>query len=137
MAQPDRFAIIPIYSDSTGLGAIPQNAVAHGSWAAITGRIRDSRQQREMLTLINDAAHAKETIADIRAREDAVAGREDAVAADVEAITRHILSDAISKIDALAARMDSLEARRAYDPDDDDEHALSPGIQPRTPAMED
>ena len=41
MTDPDRFAIIPIYSDSTGNGAIPQNAVAHGSWSTITGRLRD------------------------------------------------------------------------------------------------
>jgi hypothetical protein len=47
MSEPDRFAIIPIYSDSTGCGAIPADAVAHGSWSAITGRIRDSKQQRQ------------------------------------------------------------------------------------------
>jgi hypothetical protein len=138
MTEPDRFAIIPIYADSTGAAAIPKNAVAHGSWSAITGRIRDSKQQRQMLSLINDAAHAQETLKDIRAREDSVAEREDAVAAYEDELKQTVLQDFCQKLDALTARMDSLEARRAHDPDDDDTHALSPGIQPRTPAaMED
>ena len=73
-----------------------------------------------MLALINDAAHAKETLADIRAREDSVAEREDAVAAYEDNLKQTLLHDFCSKLDALAARMDSLEARRAHDPEDDD-----------------
>ena len=117
--EPDRFAIVPIYSDSAGSAAIPQNAVAHGSWSAITGRIRDSKQQRQLLTLINDAEHARGTLQAIRERERDVAVREDAVANMEDDIVHSLLADFIGKIDALAARMDSLEAERAKDPDDD------------------
>ena|SRR5258707_10882530 len=118
--DPDRFAIVPIYSDSTGSAAIPQNAVAHGSWSAITGRIRDTKQQRQLLTMINDAEHAKGTLQAIRERERAVAEREDAVKADVAIFREELLQDFVSKIDALTRRMDSLEAERAHDPDDDE-----------------
>jgi hypothetical protein len=116
--EPDRFCIIPIYSDSTGSAAIPQNAVAHGSWSAITGRIRDSKQQRQMLTLINDAEHAKGTLQAIRAREQDIAAREDAVSEMEEAVREVLLNEFVGKLDKLAARLDALEQERASDPDD-------------------
>src|SRR6476659_3900950 len=119
MSEPDRFAIIPIYSDSAGSAAIPQNAVAHGSWSAITGRIRDSKQQRQLLTIINDAEHAQGTLQAIRERERDVAAREDAVSTYEDDVRHSLLADFIGKLDALAARVDSLEAERAKDPDDD------------------
>ena len=106
MTDPDRFAIIPIYSDSTGSAAIPQNAVAHGSWSAITGRIRDSKQQRQLLTIINDAEHARGTLKNIRDREAAVQEREDAVATIEDDIKRSLLADFTAKLDALASRLD-------------------------------
>jgi BMFP domain-containing protein YqiC len=127
MSEPDQFAIIPIYSDSTGREAVPQNAVARGSWSAITGRIRDSKQQRQLLTLINDAEHAKGTLQAIREREADVTAREDAVSAIEDEIKRNLLADALTKIDRLVKRIDELEAQRAHDPDDD-ELPLPPGI---------
>jgi hypothetical protein len=117
--EPDRFAIIPIYSDSTGMNAIPQNAVAHGSWAAITGRIRDTKQQRQLLTMINDAEHAKGELKAIRDREQAVSEREQAVKEREDAMAARELRDAIAKLDATAARFDAYEAAVTRDPDDD------------------
>jgi hypothetical protein len=127
MPEPDRFCIIPVYADSTGSAAIPQNAVAHGSWSAITGRIRDSKQQRQLLTLINDAEHAKGTLQSIREREQAVAQREADVQAREDELNRLMLADAVRKLDATAARFDAFEAEMAKDPDDD-ELTFPPGM---------
>jgi hypothetical protein len=130
MGDPNRFAIIPIYSDSTGCAAIPENAVMHGDWCTVTGRIRDSRQQRQMLTLINDAEHAKSTLKAIRAREDSLKAAEDSFATDVDIFRDEQVQDFINKLDALTHRMDSIEADEAKDPDDET-LSLPPGYARR------
>jgi cell division protein FtsB len=118
--EPDQFYIAPAYSDSTGHSAVPANAVFVGSRSAVMERILDSKARRAALSIINDAEHARGTLASIRQRERDVAAREHAVAAREEAL----LQQAIQKLDASAdkftKRMDELEAERARDPDDDD-----------------
>jgi hypothetical protein len=116
----NRFAIVPIYADSTGREAVPQNALFVGSQKVVMERILDSKARRQALTLINDAEHAKGTISGIRERERAVALREADVTAREDALARALLADALGKLDALTHRFDTIEAERAYDPDDDE-----------------
>jgi hypothetical protein len=115
----DRFAIIPIYNDSFGNGAVPQDAVFVGSRSAVMERIVDSRARRDALSLINDAAHAKGELKGIRERERAVAAREEAVQKREDAQTARELHDALRKLDATVARFDAFEAERTKDPEDD------------------
>jgi hypothetical protein len=122
----NRFAIVPIYADSTGRETTPGNAVFVGSRSAVMERILDSRERRICLNLVNDAAHAKDTLKSIRAREDSVATREQAVQAREDALNSSLLADTIAKLDALAARMDAIEEELAHDPEDD-ELPLPPG----------
>jgi hypothetical protein len=125
--EPDQFYIAPAYSDSTGQSAIPANAVFVGSRSAVMERILDSKARRQALTLINDAEHAKGQLLEIRKRVRELKAREDAVTAREEAL----LQQAIQKLDASAneftKRIESLEAERAHDPDDDD-LPLPPGL---------
>jgi molecular chaperone GrpE (heat shock protein) len=138
----DHWQLVPVPKDSTGRVMVSDSAMMHGSMNHCLLAVRDSRAQRADLELINDREKVR---AQNKAESDAFDTKRadlqayaDSVAADVEAVRDVLMQEFVGKLDALAARMDSLEARRANDPDDDDEHALSPGIQPRTPAaMED
>lgn len=121
----NRFAIVPVYADSTGHEAVPQNAMFVGSQSSIMERVLDSRARRTALTLINDAAHAREFLTRIAQRERDVAAREDAVTSYEDSVRRTVVQDFIGKLDALASRLDSLEQQAAHDPDDDE---LPPGL---------
>jgi hypothetical protein len=122
----NRFALVPIYADSTGREAVPQNALFVGSQSAVMERILDSKARREALTLINDADKVRKEKAALRADRAEFEADKAAFAADVDAVHEVLLNEFVSKLDALAARMDSLEAERARDPEDD-ELPLPPG----------
>lgn len=129
MTQPrdyNRFAVVPIYADSTGREAAPQNALFVGSQSAVMERILDSRARRTALSIINDAEHAKGTLHSIRQRERDVADREEAVKKREDAQTARELQDAMRKFDTTLARFDIYEAELNHDPDDD-ELPLPPG----------
>jgi hypothetical protein len=136
MTQPrdlNRFAIVPIYADSTGREAAPQNAMFVGSQSAVMERILDSKARRTALSIINDAEHAKGTLQAIRDREAAVSKREASVQAREDAMAARELQDALRKFDTTLARFDEYEAKVTHDPDDDD-LPLPPGIDGTDPS---
>jgi cell division protein FtsB len=134
--EPDTFYIAPAYSDSTGHSAVPANAVFVGSRSAVMERILDSKARRAALTIINDAEHARGTIASIRKRERDVAAREDAVTAREEALLQQAIQKLDASADTFTQRIDTLEAERAHDPDDDD-LPLPPGVPTEDRCTED
>jgi hypothetical protein len=96
--------------------------VASGPDSVVMPYIKDSKAQREDLRVSNEAGKVRRAQAQLKAERAAFEAEQadfqvyaDSVAADRDAI----LQDFIDKLDALAARMDSFEAERAKDPDDE------------------
>jgi hypothetical protein len=100
----DRFAIIPIPTDSSGREVTPGNAIFIGSRNAVMERVFDSKTRREALLLVNDAAQARGTLQALREEKQAIAARADAIA-QAEDLVREL----VSKVDTLTARMDEYE----------------------------
>src|SRR6476620_5766301 len=126
MSEPDRFAIVPIFADNAGCEVKFPGAIMTGSMSAVMARIKDSKQMREDLRTSNEADQVRRDKADLRQRERDLATREDSFQEDVETFKHAALQDFIQKLDALAARVDTMEQERAHDPDDD-ELPLPPG----------
>ena len=113
-----RFAIVPIITDSRGNEVVPANAIVVGSQSAVMEHVLDSRARNDAVTLVHKAKEARKTIDSIEERKQAVEEREDSVRGS-------LMQDVISKLDALAQRIDAYETEQteqaklaAYDPDD-------------------
>ena len=102
--DPDQFAIIPVYTDSTGRKAVPGDAVFVGSRTAVMERILDSKTRRECFTLLNDAKRIREEARDVAAEKRDVAARADAVTQAEDLIRK--LCDAVN---TLRTRVDAFE----------------------------
>ena len=111
--DPDCFAIVPVYGDSAGRRAVPQNAIFVGNRNAVMERILDSKARRQALTLVNDADRVRRDIAALRADKAEFEADKAAFTADVAAVNEVLLQEFIGKLDALATRMDAIEAARA------------------------
>jgi hypothetical protein len=119
----DEFAIVPVYADSAGRKATPQNAIFSGSRNAVMERIIDSRTRRESLTLLNEAKHIREEKRALVAERADVAKRTDAVT-QAEDLIRQLCD----QIGTLTARVDAFEeAQRAKD--QEEERARDPDNQ--------
>jgi hypothetical protein len=114
--RPNRFATIPIYADSTGKELMPGNAVSVGDFDPIADsearkRALDARE-RELHELEHQLVEWDAALHEQRVRMDSEG------AARRDAIKHGLIRDVLSKLDALAARIDSLEERqRANDPE--------------------
>jgi BMFP domain-containing protein YqiC len=136
--EPDtgeEVAMVRYFKDSTGAKVVstdPRDILLTGPRSIVQERILSSKERMRDIAIINDAAHAKGTLQSIKERERAVAAREDAVQAREDEITSSLLADAISKIEALTARIDALEAEANKNPDEDilAEPPSSPGTPP-------
>jgi hypothetical protein len=143
MSDHAKFAIVPIYSDSTGAEVKFPDAIMTGDMSAVMARIKDSKQMREDLRVSNEASRVRKDMARLQ-RDRAAFEAERADAADEEATRQELMLDFIGKLDALAHRMDALEAAAAHDPEDDelpsppgsllpDEGDLEPKLPPAPP----
>jgi hypothetical protein len=110
--DPDQFAIIPVYTDSTGRKAVPGDAVFVGSRSAVMERILDSKTRRECFTLLNDAKR-------IREEKRAVDAARKEVTARVDAVTQaeNLIRQLCDKVGTLTARMDSFEEQKRVQAD--------------------
>jgi hypothetical protein len=152
MTDSNRMAIFALNENVNGNTPLfIKDAAFVGSQTAVQERVLGSKQRREALNLINDAAHAKRDLASIRQRERDVAAREDSIAQEEANFSHDLLGDFIQKLDALAARIDAMEQQQIRakldalpDPDDPgsplshtypDPGALAPN--PNAPSTED
>lgn len=137
MTAPNKFAIVPIHCDSSGAEVKFPGAIMTGDMSAVMARIKDSRQMREDLRISNEADEVRREKQRLLMMHRALREREAAYANSVAAksITTALVQDFIGKLDALTARMDSLEAERNHDPDDD-ELPLPPGIDGTDPVYD-
>jgi hypothetical protein len=122
MTEPrpaDKFAIVPIYADSSGSEVKFPNAIMTGDMSAVMARVKDSKQMREDLRISNEADQVRRDKAALKVREDALRADEANFSAAVESVQDALISQFSAKVDALAARMDAIEAERSRDPDDD------------------
>ena len=118
--EATRFAIVPIYADSTGCEVKFPDAIMTGEMSAVMARIKDSRQMREDLRVSNEADKVRRAKAALRADTAAFEAEKAEFAADVESVRDVLIQEFAAKVDALAARVNSLETARAYDPDEDE-----------------
>ena len=117
MSEPNRFAIVPIYSDSTGAEVKFPGAIMTGDMSAVMARIKDSKQMREDLRISNEAGKVRRAQAALRDRERELDARADSIKADRAMVNQKLMQDFSRKLDALTHRIDAIEAQRAYDPD--------------------
>jgi hypothetical protein len=117
--EPDRFAIVPLPSDSTGAEVKYPNAIMTGDMTAVMARIKDSKQMREDLRISNEADKVRRAKAALKVDQEAFATEQAAFATEVEAVKEVLLNEFVGKLDALIARMDEYEAKLNHDPDDD------------------
>jgi hypothetical protein len=118
--DPDKFAIVPLFSDSTGAEVKFPGAIMTGDMSAVMARVKDSRQMREDLRISNEADKVRRAQAALRADQAAFEEEQASFTAEVEAVKEVLLNEFVGKLDALAARMDAYEAELARDPDDDE-----------------
>jgi hypothetical protein len=124
---PDKFAIVPIYADSSGAEVKFPDAIMTGSMSAVMARIKDTKQMREDIRISNEADLVRRAKADLNRDRAAFKADQAAFEAEVEQINEVLLHEFFHKLDALTARLDAYEAERNHDPDDD-ELPLPPGI---------
>jgi hypothetical protein len=125
MTDHEMFYTARVACDSLGNKVVPSNAISVGTIdpvAESTARKRalDARE-RQLNEQKHDLIEWRAALHEQRVRMD------DASAAHRDAIKRGLLADALSRLDALAARIDAFEEqRRANDPDN--QITLPPGI---------
>jgi hypothetical protein len=103
--RDERFVLIPLY------GKVPPNAIAHGSMTSVIGHLIDNR------TMSEDRAQVQQLRADTAALIDLAKGLQSDVrvrrADDAKAQeTKAHLAKLICGMDALASRVEQLEARQ-------------------------
>jgi hypothetical protein len=114
----------------------PDHAIFVAHPNVLMERIMGSKARQAALTIINDAAVVERKLdakrAAIRAERAALEARADEVAADQAGFNEDLAQELFRRLTALAARVDSLEAARQHDPDDDE--LPLPPIQMQDPA---
>jgi hypothetical protein len=125
-----KFAIVPIYSDSTGAEVKFPGAIMTGDMTAVMARIKDSRQMREDLRVSNEASKVRKDLEAIRQRERTIAARADAIVESEDLIRQ--LCDAVN---TLIARVDAFEEQALAKAEAEEqaaasaaEFALPPGV---------
>ena len=127
--EPDRFAIVPIYADSSGSEVKFPGAIMTGSMSAVMARIKNSRQMREDLRISNEADKVRRVKAQLKADAAALEAERADFAVYANSVKADALQDFIQKLDALTAQIESLEAARAK--------AADPNEQPSPPGYPD
>jgi hypothetical protein len=130
-SKPGKFAIVPVYCDSSGAEIKFPNAIMTGDMSAVMARIKDSRQMREDLRVSNEADKVRRAQAALAARERDLASREASYNDAAAAFDQDVLQQLLDRIAALETQLTAIEAARTQQkldalPDADDPASYEP-----------
>ena len=113
MTDTRRFAIVPIYADSSGMEIKFPDAIMTGDMSAVMARIKDSKQMRDDLRVSNEADKVRrERVAmraEFRAERAELDAYADSIAADRAGINEDQVQQLFRMITEFEIRMAKIE----------------------------